>query len=759
MAVQSTQNSPARTHDDTLNKPFDSVGVQALEMKNTNGTPSESRPTDSNVQHRVEPLNEQLNIESHNSVRNQPQQQPDYADESPELLRWRADNLLDEMMLGAVDISAGDSSDGEGHGGESNFADTDFAPNRPLKTDAAEMNPPPVQHDPQYDAEASEVHPTRSAGTGSERAGADIWQETAWLAGSDDIQERDAWTPRPLDPEGRGPENARPENTGPTALQQRPSSSERFTNQALRDHAPDGGEFDTYHIHEPEHTIPAPPAAPLHRETSSPPQEGDARAVDPVPVDNQSVESYRNGNGYLKEQPGSASGGAVNEPKPEQPDSHRGNGTQSPAANGAFTPSFVAAPFPTGGAVNSPAARPEPSARPAGAQQAPEPRDENASFLHPPAAVESQLRQPAAAASNGTPEGTPAATGAAQPGQPANPAPSPAEQHPAQRPDQILNEYINNQTYQREQERKQWAIMSGRSNDYPASIPRSTAYPDSAAAYPYGVPAQPYGGEAAPDAQNQAAYDQQGMSFADAMAVGPQARRRMNVLPRQSMPDMDALREEIFLLQEQVETALPLGRDTAERARHLVEKAHSILGFGVERAAEVSYYIQQVRAILQRVEQRLHWSNIYRRRLQTYLTGWLLLSVVLLLSALLYAEQLQMLAANIFAVSPTSLLPRHIAPFLFAFAAGAAGSSAAALVNMWRHAQKDYGFFDRKYGMLGIVLPIIGVLVGSLLFIVISGLYALFGLYAAGGWSFGAVPAVLAFVFGCVQEHIYGTSD
>ena len=28
-------------------------------------------------------------------------------EESPELLRWRADSLMDEMMLGAVDISAG----------------------------------------------------------------------------------------------------------------------------------------------------------------------------------------------------------------------------------------------------------------------------------------------------------------------------------------------------------------------------------------------------------------------------------------------------------------------------------------------------------------------------------------------------------------------------------------------------------------------------------------------------------------------------
>ena len=54
--------------------------------------------------------------ESHETSQNRLQQTdsqqsssdgPISPDDSPELLRWRADILLDEMMLGAVDVAAG----------------------------------------------------------------------------------------------------------------------------------------------------------------------------------------------------------------------------------------------------------------------------------------------------------------------------------------------------------------------------------------------------------------------------------------------------------------------------------------------------------------------------------------------------------------------------------------------------------------------------------------------------------------------------
>lgn len=722
MAVQYTQNSPARTRNgffsNTLDKSeldkSDTGSVQAIHMQNHSADPPDNRPTNPDVQHRVEQVNEQLNTPSHNSVshnsvQNQPQQQPDYTDESPELLRWRADNLLDEMMLGAVDVSAGDAGSVENGTAREDTPDVKFPAHAPRQDEVKDLG-------------AGEVE-----SPGAYRSTLGVDDATTGQPASTGINHSEWGVPKDATEQ---PVDSRTDVWG---------QNEWSSSAAPANHAPIN----------PSSTNPS------SRSEDSPP---DTSSVPPAPA-RRGAEDDAEETSFQERHNGSSrpeTNGAV------------GNGAHPSNSNGSFTPSFVAAPFPSAGPVKPAAASTEPTAPPADQQPAAGPRNNGASLLHPPAAVESQLRWPAAsdgthngveagemestgANSNGGAQNGSAQNGGAQPsGQPTPPAGA----QPAQRPDQILNDYITNREFQREQERKQWSIMSGRSNDYPSSVPRSSAYGDSAAAYPYGSVDRPVAGAA-----GAGEYGAQAMPFADAMAVGPQARRRTNVLPRQSIPDMDALREEILLLQEQVETALPLGKDTADRARHLVEKAHSILGFGVERAAEVSYYIQQVRAILQRVEQRVYWSNIYRRRLRAYLVSWLALAIILLLSCFLYSTQLQMAVVNLFGLSPNSWLPLNAAPFLFTFAAGAAGSSAAALFNMWRHSQKDYGFFDRKYGMLGIVLPVIGVLVGSVLYGLFTGLYALFGWYAAADWLFGSVPALLAFVFGCGQEHIYGTSD
>ena len=53
---------------------------------------------------------------------------------NPEMLRWRADVLLDEMMLGGVDLAAGDHRNGDrnsGNNGDSAAVPIQVAPNRP----------------------------------------------------------------------------------------------------------------------------------------------------------------------------------------------------------------------------------------------------------------------------------------------------------------------------------------------------------------------------------------------------------------------------------------------------------------------------------------------------------------------------------------------------------------------------------------------------------------------------------------------------
>lgn len=320
-------------------------------------------------------------------------------------------------------------------------------------------------------------------------------------------------------------------------------------------------------------------------------------------------------------------------------------------------------------------------------------------------------------------------------------------------------------------ERPDWSIASGNSNDYLNSVPRSTDTPHTVEEFrrQFGERYQAAYAARFGNGSNGYSHPDQipslgpvvnpNMPFADSMSVGQQARRHSNLLPRQSTLDLQALKQEMSMLQERINTALPLGRDTAERARHLLEKGQSILELDADRSAEVSYYMQQVHSILQRAEQRIQWSNLYRNRLQYYLLAWFLFALLIVVSTILYTNQMQIFVATRYNLPTGHLILGHFVPFLTTLAAGALGGAVGALVNMWRYSKTEYGFFDRKYGMLGLILPIISIIVGVLLYIFFALLGLFFGFDLALNFVAGLIPAVFAFLFGCVQERIYGTSS
>lgn len=320
-------------------------------------------------------------------------------------------------------------------------------------------------------------------------------------------------------------------------------------------------------------------------------------------------------------------------------------------------------------------------------------------------------------------------------------------------------------------ERPDWSIASGSSNDYLNSVPRSTDTPHTVEQFrrQFGERYQEaYAARFGHGPDGYSHPDQiptlgpivnQNIPFADSMSVEQQARRHSNLLPRQSTLDLQALKQEMAMLQERINTALPLGRDTAERARHLLEKGQSIFELDADRSAEVSYYMQQVCSILQRAEQRIQWSNLYRNRLQYYLFAWFLFALLIIVSTILYTNQMEAFVALRYNLPTGHLVLAHFIPFLTTLAAGALGGAVGALVNMWRYSKTEYGFFDRKYGMLGIILPIISIIVGILLYIFFALLGLFFGFDLALNFVAGFIPAVFTFLFGCVQERIYGTSS
>ncbi len=91
--------------------------------------------------------------------------------------------------------------------------------------------------------------------------------------------------------------------------------------------------------------------------------------------------------------------------------------------------------------------------------------------------------------------------------------------------------------------------------------------------------------------------------------------------------------------------------------------------------------------------------------------------------------------------------------------AGALGGALGALINMTRHARNQHGFFDRKYGLRGLTLPIIGAIVGFIIYAGFGIVYYFVGINPSLSMIAMAVPALLAFIVGFSQESIYGTNN
>ena len=80
-----------------------------------------------------------------------------------------------------------------------------------------------------------------------------------------------------------------------------------------------------------------------------------------------------------------------------------------------------------------------------------------------------------------------------------------------------------------------------------------------------------------------------------------------------------------------------------------------------------------------------------------------------------------------------------------------------ALYTMQTHARGEYSFFDRKYGLRGLILPIIGLIVGALGYLIFGVVFALVGIDPSQNLVAAIIPTLAAFAFGFSQESIYGT--
>ena len=239
------------------------------------------------------------------------------------------------------------------------------------------------------------------------------------------------------------------------------------------------------------------------------------------------------------------------------------------------------------------------------------------------------------------------------------------------------------------------------------------------------------------------------------MTVGTRTNPRSTLLPRALEIDVDTAAQEIMALSSEISATLPVGHEAAERSRHLLNKAQNILQSDPSRTAEVDYYLQQVRRIVQRTRQTHTYSAIYRRRLLLYLTAWVALAGVALAARYLLEEELFAFLEDIFWAGRDALWVQFGPMVIGAFFAGALGGALSVLLNMRRHAAQEYGYFDRKYGLRGLTLPLLGALYGVLLALVWAAVSYFLALDTTNVWL-DALPTLIAFWVGFGQEWLYG---
>src|SRR5262249_52933007 len=86
-----------------------------------------------------------------------------------------------------------------------------------------------------------------------------------------------------------------------------------------------------------------------------------------------------------------------------------------------------------------------------------------------------------------------------------------------------------------------------------------------------------FGGYPVPERKpvQESAVRQDPAQFVSAMSVVAANKKRSTLLPRSSELDIDNLNREISNLHSEIAALLPVGNETSERARHLLDKAYS----------------------------------------------------------------------------------------------------------------------------------------------------------------------------------------
>jgi hypothetical protein len=227
-----------------------------------------------------------------------------------------------------------------------------------------------------------------------------------------------------------------------------------------------------------------------------------------------------------------------------------------------------------------------------------------------------------------------------------------------------------------------------------------------------------------------------------------------------SLPATDSavraqLTEEIDDLYRKTVDTVSENKALAERCQSTLKKARALLQTTSADTADVEALLERVRATLARADRSVLASRRYGPPLAGYSVLWV---VVLLLLLVFDREAAGWLGRQAGRPGLSSLI--DLAPYWACMMWGGMGAAAGALYGLYRHfAQRD---FDSEHKIGYLVQPVLGVVVGALVYVTAGALF-----FAIGeGQSYTASPitavhplALLSALAGFELRHAYRLLD
>ena len=215
--------------------------------------------------------------------------------------------------------------------------------------------------------------------------------------------------------------------------------------------------------------------------------------------------------------------------------------------------------------------------------------------------------------------------------------------------------------------------------------------------------------------------------------------------------------EEINRLYDRIPKVLASNKKAADEALMALYDARAVLWSSPERLVEAEYRVNQVKTLMERHRLSEEWGRVYGRRLLLYETGWLIVLLAAFVGVQIGQHPLTDWVNTLVGPGGDTTYTGVLIPFLNSLVWGGIGGVVGALYSLWWHVSEMQDF-DKRYNMWYLVQPIMGVVLGGIVYLIITtGFLVLQGTVPTTESARGLqmFPSLVAVLGGFRQKFVY----